>query len=87
MTTISDAEFAKAWDEAMAEAVAREKEEQGPPLCEGKRCLEFVKEEGDLCPSCQSDADEYAKDMAEDRAYEMARDDYYMRKIDERRGK
>lgn len=56
-------------------------------LCAGKRCLNEVKEEGDLCPACEAEAAEYARERAEDLAYEMAKDDYYQRKIDERRGK
>ena len=56
-------------------------------LCDGKTCLEEVKEEGDLCPSCEADHEEYLNDRAEHLAYEMAKDDYYMNKIDEARGK
>ena len=56
-------------------------------LCEGKKCLTMVKEEGDLCPSCESDRQEYEDDRAKELSYQMAKDDYWMRKIDERRGK
>jgi Zn finger protein HypA/HybF involved in hydrogenase expression len=56
-------------------------------LCAGKTCLEKVKEEGDLCPSCESDQQEYEDDRAKELKYQIAKDDYWMRKIDERRGK
>jgi hypothetical protein len=47
----------------------------------------MVKEEGDLCPSCDADRQEYEDDRAKELKYQMAKDDYWMRRIDERRGK
>ena len=94
--------YAKGWDAGMAKACAPQggagcacdlcdpepvligKE---AILCSGKGCIEEVKEEDDLCPSCLADDEEYRRERAEDLAYEMAKDDYWMRKIDERRGK
>ena len=58
-----------------------------PILCEGKRCLTEVKEEGDLCPSCEADRQEYETDRSRELRDQIAKDDYWMRKIDERRGK
>ena len=56
-------------------------------LCAGKACLTEVKEEGDLCPSCEADRQEYEDDRAKELKYQIAKDNYWMRKIDERRGK
>ena len=56
-------------------------------LCEGKACLNMVKEEGDLCPECDAERQEYEDDRAKELSYQAAKDDYWMRKIDERRGK
>lgn len=92
--------YAKGWDAGMAQAVkggagcACDICDPEPVLigretilCAGKGCIEEVKEEDDLCPSCLADDEEYRRERAEDLAYEMARDDYYMNKIDEARGK
>jgi len=58
-----------------------------PILCEGRRCLNEVKEEGDFCPECEVEYQEYADDRAEELKYQTAKDDYWQSKIDERRGK
>jgi hypothetical protein len=58
-----------------------------PILCEGRKCLNEVKQEGDLCPECQRAQEEYEYDLARELSYQTAKDDYNMRKIDERRGK
>jgi transposase-like protein len=88
--------YAQGWDSLMVEAVKRGAPAQEEPpvligkeeiLCAGKGCIEPVREEGDLCPECAMADEEYRHDLAEQRAYDMAKDDYYMRKIDEARGK
>ena len=47
----------------------------------------MVKEEGDFCPECEIEYQEYADDRAKELKYQMAKDDYWQAKIDERRGK
>lgn len=56
-------------------------------FCAGKKCMELVKEEGELCPSCEADRAEAYAQAREEEALEDAKDRYWMQKIDERRGK
>jgi RecJ-like exonuclease len=80
---------ALAWNAGMVEACKCKPVLIGKEaiLCAGKGCLEEVKEEDDLCPECAQANEEYLHDRAQELRDDIARDDHYMRKIDEARGK